>query len=276
MDRLESATAELVSWASERVPDALLAAIIVAVGYLVARLARALTDRLLRRFSLRLIALVERAARRRGVPSELSAQQAELVTGAVAGRIVFWLVFALFLAAATAAVGVPVVSTWLAGFADYLPRVLAAGGIVLFGILVSHLVRVVVLSAAASARLRHVTALARAAQSAVIGVAVVIAVEELGVETTLLTVLAATALGAMLGGCALAFGLGARREVSNLVACHYLSRIYGVGHRVRVGGHEGVISEIAPNAVILETREGRVIVPAHRFSDEVTVLLAVE
>jgi small-conductance mechanosensitive channel len=276
MDRLENAWAELVDWATGRMPDALLAAIVVGAGYLVARLARGLTDRLLRRFSLRLVALVERAARRRGVPSELSAQQAELVTGAIAGRIVFWLVFALFLAAATAAVGIPVMSTWLAGFASYLPRVLAAGGIILLGILVSHLLRVVILSAATSAGGRHSSALARAAQGAVVAVAVVIAVEELGIETTLLTVLATTILGAMLGGCALAFGLGARREVSNLVACHYLSRIYGVGHRVRVAGHEGVIAEISPTSVLLETREGRVVIPAHRFSEEVTILLAAE
>jgi len=84
----------------------------------------------------------------------------------------------------------------------------------------------------------------------------------------------AIVVACVLGGLSIAFSLGARVYVSNLIGAHYLSREYRAGERVRVGGQEGVILEITPVAVVLETPEGRLTVPARLFSEEATLLLA--
>ncbi len=170
-------------------------------------------------------------------------------------------------------IGVPVVSNWLSSLAAYLPQAFAAAAILLLGLLFGHLLRVVVLSAAAGAGLPYARALAQVAQVAVVLVAAVVAIEELGVEVTFLIVVTATVLAAVLGGAALAFGLGARTDVGNMVACHYLMRTYKVGHVVRIGGHEGRIVAIMPTAVILDTDEGRVHMPASEFSRSPSVLI---
>jgi len=81
-------------------------------------------------------------------------------------------------------------------------------------------------------------------------------------------------LGVVLAGFSLAFGLGARQVVANLIASHALQRQFAVGQRARIGGIEGEILEFTPTSVILATGEGRVTVPAGRFDEEPSVMLS--
>ena len=59
----------------------------------------------------------------------------------------------------------------------------------------------------------------------------------------------------------MAFGLGARTAVSNILASYYLQKTYTPGHNVRIGEIEGEIIQITPTAVVLATPEGRTLVP---------------
>ncbi|MDO9461327.1 MAG: mechanosensitive ion channel, partial [Alphaproteobacteria bacterium] len=79
--------------------------------------------------------------------------------------------------------------------------------------------------------------------------------------------------GALLGGVAIAFSLGSKSFVSNLIGARYLNKDYRVGESIRVGKIEGKIMEITSIAVVLETNEGRVTVPAQIFGEEVSLLL---
>ncbi len=101
----------------------------------------------------------------------------------------------------------------------------------------------------------------------------IVAIDELGIESTILTVTVATFFAATFGAAAVAFGLGARSSVSNILASRYVRKAYGVGDFVRVGEFEGKITEITDTAVMLESGEGRVMVPAQRFNDESSLLV---
>jgi len=67
----------------------------------------------------------------------------------------------------------------------------------------------------------------------------------------------------------LAFGLGARTAVTNIIAAHYLRQIYRVGHSVKVGDVHGKIVEITNTAVILECTDGRAVVMGRRLRDSI-------
>ncbi len=276
MNWLETRWERFLGWTEENVPSGVMAIAIVLAGYVVAEVLGRLAARLLRRWSTRLVGVVDRMSRRRGVPMTLEQAEAETLVVDVTSRIVFWLVFFVFLAAATSAIGVPVVSSWFAGFADYLPRVLAAVAIVLLGVLAGHAARILVVSTAATSGVHQARTLGGTVQVAAVLIASVIAVEQLGIEATFLVVLGSIAVGAVLGGTALAFGLGARGTVSNLVASHYLARTYRVGHRIRIENIEGVIVAIEPTAVLVEVAEGRISIPAHLFGEKPSLLLTGE
>jgi hypothetical protein len=254
-------------------PRLLAAAGLGGAGWLAGRLMRLLTVRLLHGWGGRVASGIGRLMGSRQAERDVRDIALRPPVAEAAGRVVFWLVFLLFAAAATEALGLPVVSAWLSGVAAYLPRLLVAALIVVLGVLAGSLTRTALAAAAASAEFAYAGALGRVGQAIVVMASAIVAFDQLGIQVTFLTVLAAIVTGTLLGGAALAFGLGARTAVSNIIASHYLLKTYRVGHHVRIGAWEGRIVEITPTAVVIATAEGHVMVPAKEFSEQVSVLL---
>jgi small-conductance mechanosensitive channel len=116
----------------------------------------------------------------------------------------------------------------------------------------------------------------RAAQTAVLLVAVVVALDQIGIDAQLLVILVTVVIGAAVASAGLAFGIGANTAVSNIVAAYYASQTYRVGQVVRIGDTEGEIIQLTPTAVVLSTQRGQVLVPAKRFNEEVSLLITGE
>jgi small-conductance mechanosensitive channel len=235
-------------------------------GWLIARLLQRLSARLFRRF--------DGFARRSNVDGALQRIGVQRPLSAVIGGFVFWTVFLFFVAGATEAFGLPILSTWLTGVAFFLPRIAAALLVLLAGVLIANFARDAVQAASATANVAYGEALAHVVRTVMLSVAVLIAVNELGIDVTILTVTLGVVLGATFGGVALAFGLGAGTAVSNIIGSHYIRQLVRVGQTVRLGVVEGEIEAITPTSVVLKTADGRVIVPAKRFSEVASTLVA--
>lgn len=256
---------EIALWIGEHLPRILLAAGLLLLGWLLARGLRALAHRVMPR----LFRLVPSEAFRRGLKT--SGMERGL-TEAVGG-IAFWLIILLFIAVATDVLGLPIVGTLAGGMAKYLPSILTAVLIVIIGIVLGNIARTTIAAASTSAGLPYGDLPGRVAQVVILLMAAVVAIDEIGINSTFIVVLIAIFLATSLGGLAVAFGLGARGTVSNLLASHYLLQNYQVGQRIRIGAVEGRIVEITNVAVLLETPEGRALVPASEFDSRTSVLL---
>ena len=98
-------------------------------------------------------------------------------------------------------------------------------------------------------------------------IAVVIAVDQLGVDIAFLTNLFIIILASLLFGASLAFGLGAKTSVSNILGAYYVRKSHRLGTTVRLGDLQGTIVKITDHAICLETSAGLVMVPAKEFSE---------
>jgi hypothetical protein len=189
---------------------------------------------------------------------------------------VFWAVLLFFVAAATEALGLSVVTSGLGGLARYLPTLLAAALVVLAGLVVGNISQSLVARAAASAHVGYAEGLGRATKSTILLLAGLVALDQVGVDSTLLILVTAIVIGMVLAGLALAFGVGARTMVSNILASHYLHQAFQVGQNVRMGEVRGRIEEIRPTHVVVAAEEGRVWIPARQFAEAISVLLREE
>src|SRR5690606_13438425 len=91
---------------------------------------------------------------------------------------------------------------------------------------------------------------------------------QVGVDVSFLVILFGIALAAVLAGFSLAFGLGARPLVENLIAVRHLKLFVRSGQLVEVAGHRGRILEFTATGVVLETPEGRKLLPARLCMEE--------
>ena len=189
------------------------------------------------------------------------------------GEVVFWLVLLLFITLATEILGLDIFRTWLREIVNYLPLAIAGLLIVFVGYVVSSLARELVTSAAVSAEMVHDELLGRATQFIILFIAIIIGIDQIGIDIAFLSIIAGISLATMLGGVALAFGLGTRTHVSNIIAANQLRQVYQVGDIVSIGDIKGRILDIMVSRVIIETEAGNVDVPAKLFDEQVTILI---
>lgn len=178
---------------------------------------------------------------------------------------VFWVLLVLAVALAARVLGVGGgLAALNVEFIQFVPNVLIAFAIVvaghLTGLLASNLLtqfnnQIPVDSI--GPRLLHAT---------IVAVAVVMALQHIGVDITFITQLLLILVAISSGGLMLAFALGAKQHVANLLAHREVSRL-AVGERIRVDDVEGSIVEITSTTVEVTTRTGVVSVPASRFAE---------
>jgi len=137
----------------------------------------------------------------------------------ILSRIAYWFVFLIFLVSAIDALGLPAVSNLLNTVIGYLPNVFVAILVLLLGTLVAILVADLVRGATAARNIGEPNLLANIAFYAIMGFAVLIALEQLQIAPALINILFTATIGAVALAFALAFGLGGRD-----VASRWLSR----------------------------------------------------
>ncbi len=250
----------------EYLPSLLGAILILAVGWLIARFTRSIGVRSAYWAN---GVLEARVGRERARHLRLSETAIRLL-----GNVLFWLIILFFITSATRILGLVVFSAWLDRVVVYLPTLLAGGLIIVVGLVISSLARDLTAAGIASAGLTHAELFGRGVQLAILVTALVLGINQVGIDISLLVTLIVILVGAVVGSMALAFALGAGGLVSNLIGAHYLRQHYRTGQRARLGGVEGEIVDLTPVSVVLETEGGRAIIPARIFSEETTLLLA--
>ncbi len=260
-EALNLAAATTVDRVLAHLPQVLGAVALLLVGWLLARILRLAT----RRAAALLDSLITRST---GQSRWRIGRSASLV-----GTVVYWVVLLFFVTAATHTLGLQSFSDWLARLLDHLPTV-AAGVLIAFaGYLLSGFVGEIVLAAASGMAQPQRRALARVARWATLVLALLIGADQIGLKVTWLAIFAAVLLASVMGGLALAVSLGARTYVANLIGAHHLRQSLHLGQRVRVAGHEGRIVALSATSLILETDDGRVMLPGHVYHDEAIVVV---
>ena len=258
--------AELVRRTIAYLPNVLSAILLLLAGWLLAWLLRAVGSRLIS-------AGLDRLSRNAAVQHSLQRTGLHRTIPRVISGILFWVVFLFFFAAAIEKLDLHVVTLLLSDLAQYLPRVLLGVSVVFVGLIGGNLAYHWVATAASSAGVSYGSVMGRITQIATVLVAIVVAADQVGIQSGFFMLTVAIVAGSTFGAMALAFGLGSGPTVSNIIASYYLNKTYRVGQAIRIGDVRGKILEISPTSVALETAEGRVLVPAKRFTEETSVLL---
>lgn len=259
---------ETITGIIEYLPQLLGMVMLLLAGWVVASMGRALV--------VRLIKGLNRIRSRFQIAGTTALPDIAEPLAVVISRVVFWVIILIFLALSLDVLGLSMFAGWLSRLVNHLPNILSGALIIWAGIVFSGLVGQAVMTATVNFSDAQRNALARIAQLFTLVILILIGVDQIGVDITIVVTVLSVAIGAALGGLAIAFSLGARDLVSNLIGARYLNADYRVGQRIRVGEHEGTVVEISSVSVILETEEGRVTVPARQFSERSSVLITKE
>lgn len=239
--------------------------LLILVGWLVARMLRAIASHMIKGWDW----LIPRLSMGRVVDhAKVRETSASLV-----GIAVYWLTILFFVAAAAQALALEAFSNWLNSAIRYLPQLISGAVVIIVGIALGNLARNAVIRSARSVGERQRVLLGRAAQALAVVTMFVIGLDIIGVDTSVIVTVVGVALGMFFGAGALAFGLGARTMVSNLIGARYAQRDCRVGDVIRINGLQGRVLQLTRANVVLETEEGRAALPGKLFSEYSTQIV---
>ena len=251
---------------SEFVPRILIALLVLLLGFILARLVASGITRLLQ------LVGFDRLVSRTAFQVLMERSGTKKPISAILGTIGFWLILSLFLLFASESLRLPLISEALTSLFHYLPRVGIAIIILVLGLIAANFVRELIIMACSSAGITQGRIVAQAFYVAAILLVVVTSINQLGINTALLDNAIILIIAGLIGGSALSFGLGARSAVANLIAAHYLRSVLRVGVNIRMGNIHGKIVALTPVSIVVETDEGRVVIPAAQFNETTAII----
>jgi hypothetical protein len=258
---------DLIRAGADYLPNLLGAVLFLVLGFVVARLARHAIKR------------IAKAANRfleRSFPIGILAEaRVSDMAAVLLGEIVFWVILLVTVTIAAGIAGLSAIAEWLDRITAQLPNLLAGITIVVVGYFLSVYVREQIAPKGGSGGTRQNRLLERFAQGLILSTALIVGLDQVGIDVALLVALSVVSVAALLIGLAVAFALGARSHVSNLVGVRSARRHLSAGVRVRIDDIEGEVLEVTSTQITLTTDQGKVLLPG-RFLDEkiITIIAA--
>ena len=258
----EEITTQIISFA----PQLIGAIVLLVAGWIVAKVLCIASRKLVGSFD----SLFQRAAQTDGARQEkIKRSYADIVS-----KVVFWTVMIFFISATANMLGWQMFSNWMNSVVTYLPNLITGLLIILGGFLLGNGAKSIAMSTANSAGIEQSEILAGVVKIVVIIATLIIGIQQIGINVDFLTNVLVVTLGVFLGGAALAFGLGARTLVANIIGGQYVRKHCRVGEQMQLGGYEGKVVEVTQTSIILDTELGRTVIPAKHFQEQVSSFIS--
>lgn len=185
----------------------------------------------------------------------------------IISKTVFWLIMVFFFAASLSSLGVDFIATWLRELLGYFPNILAGAIIVIAGFFIGNVAKTMSEAAAQSTGLKYSARLGVLVKWTIVGIAMVIGIEQLGMNIQFVTTLLIVEIAVFSFGFALAYGLGSNELVRNLVGARQALKHLNLGEYIKIAGYEGKITAFSQSSLELETAQGKVFIPAKLYNE---------
>ncbi len=237
-------------------PKVLGAFLLTLIGWLLARLAMYATRKLLQ--SKALHPLMERL-------NQLSFWQQSTVrldSVQIVSRFVYWVILLLFLVAASETLGWTAVSRTIGTLIGYLPALLSAVVILIIGLYIAQVVRGFIRTALHTLALSSARLISSLAYYIIAILVILTAMDQAGVDTSIITSNLILLVGAILVAFAISFALASKDILQNILASFYSKQNFRVGDKIRIDTLEGEIVRIDSISIVLKTASSEVVLPA--------------
>jgi hypothetical protein len=192
-------------------PKLMAATMIIIVGCGVAWMARLLTKKILK------ASQFDRIAEKSGLEAFIRQGDVDLTLTGIISQVVYWLILLLFVITGADALGLQAMATMLQKLASYLPSIILAILVMIFGTLIARFANRLVFSWLYSIKYERALSVSTSVEYLIQLFALFVALEQLGFATQLLTALFVIIFGAIFLALAIAFGLGGRDHAAQII-----------------------------------------------------------
>ncbi len=172
-----------------------------------------------------------------------------------------WLLILVFLIVAADILNWQIISVEIGNLLHYLPRFFSALALLMIGFYIGNFVKNTVKRLFDSLEFGGSNLVSNLLFYVIVIFMSVTALNQAGVDTTIITNNITLIMGSFLLSFALGVGLGSREIIADLLRSFYTRKTYAVGDRIVIGEDEGTIESIDNNSLTLVTYRGKFVIP---------------
>ena len=207
LDSLQSSWFQIAAY----LPRVLTAIVLLILGWLIARTVQRVVVRLLR------LARLEAAAEQTGVDDFLVRGGVRFTVVTLIGEIFYWGLLLIFAVAVFNLIGLTMSPESVTRLTSYVPNVMAALVVLIFGSLGARLIRGLVVAYLGNVGVKGSERIGFLVQAALVAFVVILALEQLRIDVKLLASAFQLAFGGICLALAIAFGLGGRNWAESIL-----------------------------------------------------------
>lgn len=172
-----------------------------------------------------------------------------------------WILILVFLIIAADIMNWEVVSKEIGNLLGYLPKLFSALAIFMIGIYIARFVKKAIVGFYDSFDLVGGKIVSATIFYIIAIIITITALNQAGIDTTVITNNVTIILGAFLLAIAIGFGLGSKKVISDILFTYYTRSNYEVGDEIEVAEVKGIILSIDNICMTIKTNKSKVILP---------------
>ena len=193
------------------VPKLLAVLVVLFFGWIVAKLVRSGVKRLLD------LTKFDQFSEKSGLEAFMNSGSFNVTLSGIISQVIYWLVILLFVITGANALELNAVADLLQQLAGYLPHIIVAILVVVFGTLLARFINRLVFAWLHSIKFEHALVVSTSAEYGIQILAIFIALEQLGIGMQLIYALFVIVFGAVFLALAIAFGLGGKDWAAKVI-----------------------------------------------------------
>ncbi len=179
-----------------------------------------------------------------------------------------WFLILVFVIVGSDLLGLDLISNELSKLIDYLPKIFSALVIFIFGIYGATYLKKSIQSLLKAIDINGSKAISQIIFIVLALMVSIMALNQLGLNTEIVTSNLFLILGAILAAFTIAFGLGSRDIIFRLLLGFYSKRNFNVGQRILIDGEEGIIVSIENISMVVSFANKKVVYPVKYITNK--------
>lgn len=191
----------------------------------------------------------------------------------ILGNVVFYMLMLFFLIGATEVLGMPAVSQLIADIINYIPNLVIAIIVLMFGLLVSNMIKDLVVGACKSFGIPSASIIGSFIFYFVFLTSFVTAMAQAKIDTSFVKNNLSIILGGGVAAFALGYGLASRDVMANFLGSMYSRKRFREGDIIKINDMVGKIAAMDNTSVVLNAPNRQIIIPLSKMMRESVEIL---
>ncbi len=257
---------EMLSKLVSIVPNIVSALIILFVGLFIAKIISKLIIKILRKVK------IDKLSDKLQNIDFIEKMNLDIRLSSIIGKFLYYFLILIILVISTDILGMPIISNLIVSIFNFIPNLLVALLLLIFGILLANWLKGIVYTVAKSLGLPSASIISNLVFYFIFINILISALVQAKVNIEFFSTNISLIIGGVIFAFALAYGLASKNIMSNIISSFYYKNTYNIGDYVKIGKYEGEICSKDNFSITLCIENKKIVIPISKLNEMEVVI----